>query len=96
MRHFYRCKQRLLGETYLFPGRPNPLAYFFEKAQFQCLFSHTFLEITGLTLQAGDFTGRCLTRRITRQSLLPGFHEILLPFVIQAFRDVFMTAQLRN
>jgi len=75
---------------------PIPEHAFFEKPQFHCLFSHNFLQITGLTLQAGDFTGRCLTRRITSQPLLTGFHEVLRPIVIQAFCDAFTTAQLRN
>jgi hypothetical protein len=75
---------------------PVPEHAFFGKAQFNCLFSHNFLQITGLTLQAADFTGRRLTRRITSRPLLPGFHEVLQPIVIQALCYALTTAQLGN
>ena len=69
---------------------------FFEQPQFQRLFGHDLLQITGLTAQIFDL-GRCrCTRGVTGKALLPSLEEFLGPAVIQALRNALAPAQLRD
>ena len=67
---------------------------FFEQAVLQKGLGENLLQVASFTLQADDFTGRGLTRRIARQALLACLQEILRPVVIEALGDPFTSAKL--
>ena len=69
---------------------------FLSKTEFERLFRHDFLEITGFAAQLFHLVSVRRACRVTRQPLLAGFHEVLGPFVIDALRDAFTATQLSD
>ncbi|CUH89777.1 hypothetical protein PH5382_03730 [Phaeobacter sp. CECT 5382] len=69
---------------------------FFEKAEFKRLFRHHFLEILCLATQCFDLISVRSTCCVASKTALTGFHEVLGPFVVDALRYAFTTAQLSN
>ena len=69
---------------------------FFEQTEFQCLFCHHLLHVTGFAAQILHLVSVCGTRCVTCQPLLAGFRKVLRPFVVDPLRDAFAAAQLSD
>src|SRR5690606_3777069 len=67
---------------------------FFEQAVLQKGLGEHLLQVASFTLQADDFAGRSLTRRVPRQALLAGLQEVLRPVVIEALGNPFAPTKL--
>ena len=63
--------------AYLIRGPPHPRVCFFEKTQLKRLFRNHLLEILCLAAQLFHLVSVRRARRITRQTLLSGLHEVL-------------------
>ena len=63
---------------------PTIVHSFFQKAPFEGLFRNHLSEILCLTAQFLDLITVCSPRCVASQTLLPSFHEVIGPFVIDA------------
>src|SRR3546814_12898917 len=69
---------------------------FFEQAVFECQVGHAFLQGAGFAAQVVHLAGGRGPGGVPSETALASFHELLRPGVIQALRDPFLAAQLRN
>ena len=69
---------------------------FFEKTQFERLLRDHLFEVLGLPAQFLHLVTVCGPRGVPSQTLLPGFHEVLRPLVINALGYPLSATQLGN
>jgi hypothetical protein len=81
---------------YLMRALPPPRPCFFEQPVLEGEVRHGLLERGRLGPQVPDLRARRLSRFVARQALLTGLQELLRPTVIEALRDAFAPAELRD